>query len=94
MSEKKQVARWRKTPKATGLRAVLQRRVGGKVIIRVSWAESFDAKRPKGWYWAGLGHNTSESLVATAEEAKANADAWHKAYKCTQPPATPEVGHE
>lgn len=77
-------ARWRKTPRPKGLRGIgsnpgYELREGEKVLIRVGAACDMGQFIPKGWYWAGFGQNTSDSLVKTAEQAKANADAWFKA---------------
>lgn len=85
MTAQKQVARWRRTPRASGLAGIgqmpgYQLRIGQRVIISVSHAASLGST-PAGWFWYGMGHNTCKQLLKTAEEAKAAADAWYKANK-------------
>lgn len=79
-------ARWRKTPRPRGLAGIgfnqgFELRDGRYVLLRVSAACNLGEVRPKGWYWAGLGQNSCQSLKNTAELAKADADAWYKAHK-------------
>lgn len=81
-------ARWRKTPRPTGLRGIgfnqgYQLRDGEKVLINVNAASDLGSVTPKGWFWAGLGQNSCGKLVKTAEQAKADADAWFKANRAT-----------
>lgn len=88
MSEQKPkvTARWRKQPKATGLAGMgqgprgMQLREGDKLIISVAVIQAF-WDRKTGWYWYGLGKNTSDEPCATMEEAKAQADAYYKAFQ-------------
>lgn len=85
MSERKKVARWRKQPNEGGLRSIgqcprgFELRLGGEVIIRV-WPNGGGWSRPlDGWHWTGLGvTGTGSGKFSTAEEAKANADAYYK----------------
>lgn len=78
-------ARWRKEPRETGLRSIgaaprgYELREGENILLAVrpyggNWARPLD-----GWYWVGMGQNTCRRLRATAEEAKAEADAFYKA---------------
>jgi hypothetical protein len=88
MSEQKPkvTARWRKQPKATGLAGMgqgprgMQLREGDKLIISVAVIQAF-WDRKTGWYWYGLGKNTCDEPCATMEEAKAQADAYYKAFQ-------------
>lgn len=81
----KQVARWRKTPRETGLRSIgaaprgYELRLGDDVILWVNPSGGNWARPLEGWYWVGMGQNTSRNLKATAEEAKAEADTFYKA---------------
>ena len=81
-------ARWRKQPRETGLRSIgsgprgYELRIGDEVIIHVSAYGGGWSQPLRGWYWYGMDRNTStEKLFATAEEAKAAADAFYKANK-------------
>lgn len=75
--------RWRKQPNETGLRRVCQGprgfelREGSTIVIRVSPLLS-NHREVMGWYWYGLGKNTSNEPTKTAEEAKAQGMAWAK----------------
>jgi len=77
--------RWRKQPNETGLRRVCQGprgfelRDGEKAVVHVAPLTN-PANRWEviGWYWYGLGMNTSGEPVRSAEEAKAQAMAWAK----------------
>lgn len=74
-------ARWRRQKRQTGLSAVGAPIRGWDLMCGDSWLAHV---RPKGrnaesgWYWYGMGNNTSHSPVATPEEAKQQVDAWHK----------------
>ena len=67
--------RWRREPRETGLSGVCQSvrgyqlRDNGKIVV---WLAPFmTADRVQhGWYWYGLGQNTSRKPVVTIEEAK------------------------
>ncbi len=77
-------ARWRKTPRPRGLAGIgfnqgYQLRDGDRVLISVGAACDMGQATPKGWFWAGMGQNSCDQLVKTAEIAKAAADAWYKA---------------
>ncbi len=80
--------RWRKEPNETGLRSVGQcprgyeLRDGEEILIHVS-ADGGGWQRPlAGWYWYGADMRGKDSgRFKTAEEAKANADAYFKANK-------------
>lgn len=80
-------ARWRKQPNETGLRSVGQSprgyelREGGEVIIHVAPSGGGWSNPLRGWYWYGMGQNTHKDLYKTAEEAKANADAYFKKHR-------------
>ena len=79
-------ARWRKQPRETGLRSVGARprgyelRKDGEDLISVSPAGGGWASPLRGWYWVGYGINTynTKPLFDTAEDAKADADAYYK----------------
>lgn len=82
-------ARWRSTPRQKGLAGIGQgpRGVeltrGGQVIIHV--APVLERERlVTGWYWYGLGMNTSSSPRGTLEEAKAEANDFYKAQKLSE----------
>lgn len=87
-STKKRRASWRKQPSETGLRSIGQgprgyelRIAGDDVIIRVQAAGGSATGGPlRGWYWYGMDVNTynTKTLFKTAEEAKADADAFYK----------------
>lgn len=70
--------RWRKQPKEKGLGAVCQAprgfelRANNEILIHVSPLMNSD-RHTIGWYWYGLGCNTAKYPVATAEEAKKQA---------------------
>jgi len=86
VAERKQVARWRRTPRESGLRAVVQRRgyqlrLGEQVLITVGWTQPYGTAANGGWIWYSMGQNTHATKHRTAEEAKAAADAWYKANK-------------
>ncbi|WP_227461626.1 hypothetical protein [Cupriavidus pauculus] len=86
MTAQRQVARWRRTPRQRGLAGVIQKRgyqlrIGDRVLISVAYASTLGAGGRGGWYWAGMGQNTGNQLLKTAEEAKVAADAWYKANK-------------
>lgn len=80
-------ARWRKQPPETGLRSIGARPRGyelrdkGEELMYVSPAGGGWSMDLKGWYWVGFGINTynTKPLFKTAEEAKADADAYFKA---------------
>lgn len=80
-------ARWRKEPRETGLRAVgaaprgYELRRGDDTIMWVCPDGGNWARPLRGWYWVGMGQNTCNDLKATAEEAKAEADAYFKAHR-------------
>lgn len=89
-------ARWRKQPRAKGLAGVgqgsrgMQLRDGEKVIVSVVVMREFGG-RETGWYWYGLGKNTSDEPCQSMEEAKAKADTYYKEWKKSQP-ASQEAG--
>ena len=88
MSERKKIARWRKQPNETGLRSIGQTprgyelRIGEEIILRV-WPDGGGWRNDlTGWYWTGLGVIGCDSgKFATAELAKADADAHYRARK-------------
>ena len=90
---RKKPARWRKEPRETGLRSIgaaprgYELRVDGEDVLRVRPAGGNWARKLEGWYWVGMGHNTynEKPLFATAEEAKADADAYFKANRTKEP---------
>ena len=80
-------ARWRKQPSEGGLRSIGQGprgyelRLDGEELIHVSAAGGNATGGPlRGWYWYGFGVNTytTKPLFKTAEDAKADADAFYK----------------
>lgn len=84
MAERKQLARWRRTPRERGRIAVVQRRgfqlrLGDRVLLTVGWAQPYGAGVNGGWIWYGMGQNAHATRHKTAEDAKAAADAWYKA---------------
>lgn len=84
---KNRVARWRKQPRETGLRSIgaaprgYELRMGDDVILYVAPSGGNWALPLEGWYWVGMGQNTCRNLKATAEEAKAEADAYFKTHR-------------
>ena len=84
-SQKAPSARWRTTPKAKGLARIgqgptgIQLRLGSHVLIHVAPAMAYPGRTITGWYWYGLGQNTSGSACETLEQAKAEATAYYKA---------------
>lgn len=84
-NQKKVVARWRAEPRRPGLAGVsqgirgIELRAAGELIITVAAIRgTIRTQANNGWYWCGLGQNTSKSPCATMEEAKAQADAHYK----------------
>ena len=82
-------ARWRKQPHETGLSSVgasprgYELRIGEEVLIHVAPAGGGWMSDLRGWYWYGMGINTYQKkpLFKSAEEAKADADAFYRANK-------------
>lgn len=78
------VARWRKSPLPSGLRAIgawprgAELHDDGQCVITVS-ARSRSGQ--DGWYWYGLGKNTSSTPQPSLEEAKAEATRFYKMWK-------------
>lgn len=85
-SQKAPSARWRTTPKAKGLARVgqgptgVQLRLGEQVLIHVAPAFSCPGRTITGWYWYGLGQNTSGNARETLEQAKTEAAEFYKAH--------------
>lgn len=79
---KKPAMRWRKQPDEIGLSKVGQAprgaelRRGEEVLVTVTALGGGALTGPlRGWYWYGLGKNTSQSPKPTLSEAKAEAGA-------------------
>lgn len=91
--------RWRKDPKETGLRAVMQGPRGSglygdctvKFASVAASVDRFGTWKCLGWYWvAGWGSsvphkNTCNELVPTEEQAKADALTYVKAHLAGKP---------
>ena len=80
--------RWRKQPNETGLSAIGQAPRGfdlaeGDEVLVCVRPHTVEGRRwaSTGWYWYGLGNNTSGRSVGTPDEAKAEAMAWIKGNK-------------
>lgn len=80
-------ARWRKQPSEDGLRSIGQAprgyelRLNGDVLVHVVACGGGALLGPlRGWYWYGFDTNTyrTKPLFETAEDAKADADAFYK----------------
>lgn len=88
LTKSKLSARWRKEKREKGLAGVVQgvrgyelwERDGKRPIIYVApLILGFNRFSPVGWYWYGLGQNTSASPVSSADEAKVQAMEYYKA---------------
>ena len=77
--------RWRKQPNETGLSLIgqaprgLDFADGDEILVCVRPLTASESRwKAVGWYWYGMGHNTSHEPVGTPDEAKAEATAWMK----------------
>ncbi len=81
-------ARWSKEPRETGLRSITQGVRGFELKkdgVRLAFVSPLYSPNDRfqviGWYWYGFRQNTSNSPVATPEEAKAQAMEAYRQYQ-------------